>query len=328
MENVKQTNIEKVKYFDVREYVERIKVSKENLEYADYIAEDFEKYLKTLSEYPNEVILDYLVRSFKEEIRFSNLMENHKIEQEKMENCCHNPEIIKKGDIYLDPKIKPITHKNIEAIHKYAYQNDKNLEEHYRTKEALHLGKDNYHKEVIPYWYGAEPADIKRFMNDFISYYKTPGVQQKHDSIFIKPALCHLLFLRIHPFNDGNSRTARLIQDMKFRQMINEKYHTRLEISPLHMSMSLYNFQLDYSERINNIYFGLEHDANKEINDFISFMLRRFEDQLFFFQNHQYERMLQECDAAFQNRQAVEKLIEDNKVKAKVMRINSLVQRR
>ena len=41
---------------------------------------------------------------------------------------------------------------------------------------------------------------------------------------FLKSALIHLLFLRIHPYADGNGRTARLLHNSKFTASINSIY--------------------------------------------------------------------------------------------------------
>lgn len=59
-------------------------------------------------------------------------------------------------------------------------------------------------------------------------------------------SLVHLLFLRIHPYTDGNGRTARILHNIKFTEMINKVYSTRLKLSPL-------NYIRKYISKQNNI---------------------------------------------------------------------------
>ena len=122
-------------------------------------------------------------------------------------------------------------------------------------------------------------------MNDFLKIYHNHSLSFINQNPFIKGALLHLLFVRIHPFSDGNGRTARIIHTIKFTQMVNDIYKCHLKISPLHLSQSILLNKLTYQKRINNIYFDLEHDSNKEINDFIDFILDMTDEQLFYMGN-------------------------------------------
>ena len=63
----------------------------------------------------------------------------------------------------------------------------------------------------------------------------------------------HLLFVRIHPYSDGNGRTARLIHNIKFTESINKLYGMKLKISPLNLSKSILLNKITYVKRIDNI---------------------------------------------------------------------------
>ena len=41
--------------------------------------------------------------------------------------------------------------------------------------------------------------------------------------MFFFAAMIHLVFVKIHPFNDGNGRTARLLEKWFIAQKLNEK---------------------------------------------------------------------------------------------------------
>ena len=69
--------------------------------------------------------------------------------------------------------------------------------------------------------------DVNKFMNDFISVYKHNGTSLVFSNPFLVSALMHLLFIRIHPFSDGNGRTTRVIHNIKFTESVNKLYGTK-----------------------------------------------------------------------------------------------------
>ena len=79
----------------------------------------------------------------------------------------------------------------------------------------------------------------------------------------------HLLFLRIHPYGDGNGRTARIIHNLKFTETINKLYGMKLKISPLNLSDSILLNKITYVKKIDNIYFDLEHKTSEQRKDIL-----------------------------------------------------------
>lgn len=278
---IKGINLERVNYFNLEEYIGRIHLCKDTLYHVESTSNEFEKYIKFLSNYNDSTIMDYLIDSFTVELQYSNMVERHLIK----------PEDIDKNDVFFNSL--SMNHNRIKQLHKFVQEDEDNFQYDYRENEARVSYIDEKGKEHI-YWYGAEPEDIKRFMDDYINIYKSNGVKLLDINPFIKAALCHLLFVRIHPFNDGNERTARLIYDMKFTKMINKLYDTNLKISPLHLSMSIYLNQPTYARRINDIYFDVKHDCNDEINNYFNFMLNMTDDQIHYLMSNQSKRKIDE----------------------------------
>lgn len=130
--------------------------------------------------------------------------------------------------------------------------------------------------------YMAKPSDVKPFMDDFIKFYKTKSLSVVDSNPFLKSALAHLLFVRIHPFSDGNGRMARMIHDMWFTESINNIYGMGLKLCPLNLSQSILINQFTYVNRINDIYFDLEQDSNHEINRWFDFILNMVDEQLYY----------------------------------------------
>ena len=274
-------NLDRVKYFNLEEYIDKIHLCKDTLYHVEDTSKEFEQYIKFLSNYPDEAILDHLIDSFRNEVQYSNLVERHLV----------RPEDISKENVFFDSLA--MNHNRIKQLHKFVQEDEENYSYDYRENEARVSYFDDLGKEHI-FWYGAEPEDIKKFMDDFINYYKSKGLQMKDISPFLKASLCHLLFVRIHPFGDGNGRTARLIYDMKFTEMINKLYGTNLKISPLHLSMSIYLNQHTYVNKIDNIYFDTKHDCNKEINNFFDFMLNMTDEQMHYMTSDESKMKLDE----------------------------------
>lgn len=118
-------------------------------------------------------------------------------------------------------------------------------------------------------------------MNDFIRVYKQGGTSSIYSNPFLASSLIHLLFLRIHPYTDGNGRTARILHNIKFTEMINKLYGTRLKLSPLNISESILINKITYVKRIDNIYFDIKNDCNDEINAWFNFILDMVDEQLY-----------------------------------------------
>ena len=122
-------------------------------------------------------------------------------------------------------------------------------------------------------------------MSDFIKIYKHGGTKLLFSNPFLASALMHLLFIRIHPYTDGNGRTARVIHNIKFTEMINKLYGTRLKLSPLNLSGSILVNKMTYVKRLDNIYFDVEHDTNDNINKWFDFILDMADERIFVARN-------------------------------------------
>ena len=267
METILKPTAIKFDYFNLYDFIEKIKLHDYVIEHANYSKESLDIYMNKLTKLNCKAIDYFLIHCFYEEIKDSNLIEHHLI----------YPEEVLNGDYYMDNL--NISHKRIKDLHDFAERSTGEYE--YRSIDAwVRLLKNDI--QTI-YWYGAKPEDIQKFMNDFIKIYKDKSIFG--DNILLKCTLIHMLFLRIHPFKDGNGRTTRLISDMKFTELSNRMYGTKLSIAPLHLSHSLYVNRSEYYKRMDVLYFGLEHDGNDEINRLFDFMLNMCDEQLYYMEN-------------------------------------------
>jgi len=172
-----------------------------------------------------------------------------------------------------------ISHKRIHQLHNFV-ESDKEPTFQYRDV-PVNVSRFNPDGSEDIFWRGANPEDVNKFMNSFISVYKQSRTSLLFSNPFLVSSLMHLLFLRIHPYTDGNGRTARLIHNIKFTETINKLYGMKLKISPLNLSSSILVNKITYTKRIDNIYFDIEHDSNENINKWFNFILDMADEQIY-----------------------------------------------
>lgn len=273
-------NLNEVSYFPMEDYVKKIHLNDYLLEHMEETNHEFDKYFRHLSQYNEYAIMSWFISLFNKEMISSQEIENSHI---------INPELVKKEDVFFTTL--QMSHTRIKDIHKFVTKGKETYEyrkNDVRVSTLLPTGEEKI------YWKGVKPEDLKKFMDDFITLYKKNSLSVLNTNPFFRSALMHLLFVRVHPFSDGNGRTARMIHNMCFTESINKIYGMKLKICPLNLSKSILVNKITYAKSINNIYFDLEHDCNDEINKWFDFMLNMVDEQLFFCTNE-----LPNLDASF-----------------------------
>ncbi len=267
-----------VNYFSLEEYINQIKLLPFVLEHLEDTSSRFDSYMKSLSQYDKDYISNFFIESLYLELKSNQAIENHSFDIN----------LVKDEDLLFDRLT--INNKRIHALHNFAIKKE--------IEQGLYDSSDSYRKTEVSvsrynfskneeeiFWRGAKANDLTQFMNDFIKIYRKNGVALLYSNPFLLSSLIHLLFVRIHPYVDGNGRTARMIHNIKFTEMVNKLYGTRLKLSPLNLSKSILINKRTYVNRLNNIYFDLEHDSNEDINKWFNFILDMADEQLYFSEN-------------------------------------------
>lgn len=257
-----------VNYFPLDEYVDRIVLLPYVLEHLQDTNHDFMKYIKNLSKYNDEYVIDYWIYLQYEELKYN----------QKIENIDFSKINLLEDSVFFDTL--SISNKRIHGLHNFAMRGQAEPTFDYRKSDVNVSRYTSDGKEEI-FWRGADYRDINKFMADFIKIYKRKDISLLMSNPFLKSSLIHLLFLRIHPYVDGNGRTARLLHNAKFTEGINSIYGTKLKISPLNLSQSIYLNKPTYVRAIDNIYFDLEHDTNEAINNWFNVMLNMADEQIY-----------------------------------------------
>src|SRR5690606_12191668 len=100
-------------------------------------------------------------------------------------------------------------------------------------------------------------SEMRKFFNDLNVLLNT---ELKIEEIFYYASLIHLVFVKIHPWNDGNGRTARLLEKWFLAQKLGEKswfiqsekmYYERHDIYYQNIrSLGLEYADLDYKQAL------------------------------------------------------------------------------
>lgn len=261
-------NDDYVEYFLLEDYIARIKLLPRVLEHLEDTNKDFDDYMTKLSKYDEEYIINYWIY-----LLYIELISNQKIESIKNDET-------KLSDKQLFFDTLNINHKRIHTLHNFVTEGELEESYAYRTND-VNVSKINPDGSESIFWRGAKGKDVNKFMNDFLRIYKQGGTKLIYSNPFLASSLIHLLFLRIHPYKDGNGRTSRIIHNIKFTEMVNKLYGTRLKLSPLNISESILINKITYVKRIDNIYFDIKNDCNEEINAWFNFILDMVDEQLY-----------------------------------------------
>lgn len=262
-------NPDYVSYFLLDDYIDKIKLSSELLEHLEYTNKSFNEYIKKITSYNEDYIIDYWIYLLYEELKYNQKIENIDFQQINLID----------NEVFFDTL--RISNKRIHEIHNFVSAGNYQPSFEYRKTE-VNVSSFNPDGTQNIFWRGANPEDVDKFMSDFIKIYKSSDVSLIMSNPFLKSALIHLLFLRIHPYTDGNGRTARLLHNSKFTESINDIYGTRLKISPLNLSQSIHLNKISYIKAIDHIYFDLKHDTNKAINFWFDIMLGFYDEQIYY----------------------------------------------
>ena len=113
----------------------------------------------------------------------------------------------------------PMTQHFIRTLHKTLLREDytiyRNLPGGQQTSYVIHAGQYKTHPNSVITRYGdrfeyASPEETPALMTDLVNWYNDAEQSGKY-SVVELAALFHYRYIRIHPFEDGNGRIARLM---------------------------------------------------------------------------------------------------------------------
>lgn len=279
----------------VKEFLKDVKLTEDTKEYLNETWSEIEKYILRLKEYNDKHVQLFLREYLIEDV----------IDSSRMENSLYSFDIISYYnagvfDSFSDPE------QVLKSVNKMVRKNDKIIarEKYYNTynglkyDEYLELEKwnlsGNYRKNVV--WIGdsnniqkaihvpPKPEEIPEYMKDLLDSLNNPQyeVSDELKDPIIKAALLHMIFIKIHPFGNGNGRTARILLNCCLRKGINLRFDTKFLYPPINLSPSFQFSKYSYNEYQNNIIFRPDYDNNVAINKWILYNLNSIKEQLYY----------------------------------------------
>lgn len=278
----------------IKQFLQNIKLEENIKLHLDYIWEEIENYLNKLKIYSEEsrkiFLQDYLIKEIANSSRIENTLYSfdaiHLYDEILSDNKL-NKDILGQLNMMVRSKDKIIERE------KYTNFFENLSYEEYLENEKWNL-QGNYRKQVV--WIGSSnditkaihvppsPNKLEEYMEDFFDYYNNINymLNEELNDPIIKAVLLHVIFIKIHPFANGNGRTARILLNNYLRDGINRKYNLNYTYPPLNLSMSFDVSKVTYNEKQNNIIFRTDVDNNKAINAWIKYNLIAIEEQLYY----------------------------------------------
>ena len=121
---------------------------------------------------------------------------------------------------------RPLTENFIRELHelllKESYEVDAITPDGKPTKKRINVGKyksspNHVQTKTGEIFHFATPEETPARMTDLLNWYREKSVEKEVNPIFLA-AEFHYRFIRIHPFDDGNGRTARILMNFILMQ--------------------------------------------------------------------------------------------------------------
>ena len=257
-----------IRYFSLEEYVNKIKISDSVKWHLEETEKEFINYIKKISRYDDKYINKYWIYLLYNEMKFNQNIENYNL---------HN--IDKIPDRLLSNNLV-MTNSKIHELHDIIMQGTNKDGSKYRNT-PVKISSFNQKGEEKIFYYGVNHNDVDKFMDGFIKIYNHIDDKYLNESSFLKSALLHMLFVRIHPYKDGNGRTARVLHNLKFSASLSKFYGVNIKLSPINLSESIQLNKITYVNILDSLAFNNKDDDNRLINKWFDFMLNMADEQIY-----------------------------------------------
>ncbi len=271
-ENIKVTGMSLLEQFDA------YKVSDENKELSEYIMDEYKRYIGLLPR------LDKYLNPFLETLKDKEIVRNQGLEN--VDGVLVDV-FLKYGTPTATNKLiadkmnnQIYTPKDLDISHQKLLFGTADLTEdftNFRTDNTTFVGKVQDGQRIIDY----VPIDYKE-INDAAKYimnmYNNDDINEEYE-VFSKPIFVHGLIAALQMFRDGNTRLARVYENVKIWSLTKNITNMNLELPSVYISEALYNTN-KRGEYRNLIHQMAINPTKESFNKWFEFNLLLIEKQL------------------------------------------------
>ena len=257
------------------------------LEREESIKKDYQKYIDGLFEMKSHDRKAFLNAAKRSEIRDNSMLE----EEDPFFTELYNEDLTKGGiDILLRERRKMLSKEKFVEAHKIL------LDGHYESKfKRKYCRVDNsrfvgsvVNGERNVQYFPIDYRDAEKAMDEILLLYNSRHYDQH---LLIKPQILHGLIAASQIFEDGNTRFARVVQNVKIFDHTVRHINSKLETPAVYGTRAYFPYRDDYR---NLIYEIVKNNDDTSWNNWFKFNLNRFEDSLWMLEDKKgtYERVL------------------------------------
>ncbi len=263
-----------------------LEISEYVLGHIDYTNELYNQYLYTILSLPSEKQEPFL-----RAIKSSEIIDNQVLEKEDSFLISIYMQMSQENtiDYFLHNSHPKLVKNTFIEGHKRLLKGTKSqcfANKDYRTDNEAFVGRWTNGELNIRY-FSLPYTDIEEAIDQVVDFFNSDSYCEY---LFIQPQIIHGLIASLQMFDDGNTRYARILQNIKLFQLTNQKYNYSFISPALYGTRAYFPFRDKYRELIGNL--AIE-PTTEHWNEWFDFNLNRMEDQIYFLEQkmEQYQKI-------------------------------------
>jgi len=258
------------------------------LDHVDYTITMYKEYLERLNSMSEDEKAAFL-----RTIKIAEVIDNHSLEKEDSFLIALYLEQFQQNsiDYLLENSTDSLKRQDFIDGHKLLLKGTKCQKyalKDYRTDNSACVGKILPGGERKITYFSIPYTDIEKAISKLLDLYNSDDFDQQ---ILLKPQIIHGIVAALQMFDDGNTRYARILQNIKLYDLTKKQLDKSLEAPILYGTRSYFVYRGKYRELINSLVVSPDND---NWNRWFDFNLNRVEDQMYFLNDkiEQYKRLV------------------------------------
>lgn len=261
---------------NIFDHLDKLKISKQNIVSSEYTLELYEELVNKLYTMDQKIADKYLLQ-----LKNTDIIDNQSLEKEDSFLISLYKSFEKKAaiDFLIENYGKELNKNKLVDIHDNVLRGTSSSKKKgLRTDNFKFVGSWENGERKIQY-FPILYTQIDEAIDKFLEFYNSNinNLDKEYD-IFVKPIIYHGLLAALQLFNDGNTRFARLIQNVEIWGLMNNKLDKSIKLPILYATKQYFPYRNEYRNLIKNI--AIYHDEDSW-NKWISFNLKRFQESLY-----------------------------------------------